>query len=76
MYDKAIKDNYKAYRRSLSKAKSTALERLYNLLEALDKKLDERQPKQPYKRPTHDLFCECRKCQPSVTTYHRKLKGL
>jgi hypothetical protein len=24
-------------------------------------------------RPTHDLFCECRKCNPSVRTYIKNM---
>lgn len=29
-----------------------------------------------YVRPIHDLMCECRKCIPSINTYHRKLQEL
>lgn len=33
-------------------------------------------PEKKYKRPTHDIFCACRKCVRSVTSYVKILKEL
>jgi len=75
VYEATTKERRKTYRRAISKYKDRQVERLYSLLKSWDTKLEARKPKQPYQRPTHNLFCDCRKCVPSVKTYHRKLRN-
>lgn len=46
---------------------------VFRILTLLDKYLDGRKAK-VNKKPTHDMFCSCSKCQPSFSTYIKKLK--
>lgn len=47
------------------------------LLEAYDRNMDRRaRAKRRYVRPTHDLLCSCRLCEPAFTTYWRNMKKI
>lgn len=65
VYDKTCKDGRRLHKQRLQKAKSKRLAQLHRVLVDNWKDSDLR----------HNLFCACRKCNPSITSYHRKLKS-
>lgn len=66
IYNEAISDQIKSYGNLLRHTTGQGLAKLYRLLD---------KPR-PYARPTHDLFCGCRKCEPSVTTYIKRMRSI
>jgi hypothetical protein len=73
-YQKARQAAYRHYRRAAQIAQaigsgycpSPGVARVYLLLA---------KPKK-YVRPTHDLFCSCRTCEPSINTYCKRIMSL
>jgi len=57
-----------------SKRLVAELEALRQVLVEYNILYDIKLPHKKYKHKTHDLFCECKKCMPSMALYAKRMK--
>ena len=75
VYEASQKDNRRIFRDKLRQANRRNMADFRVILKQV---FAYRYTDEPVKRTkaSHDLWCSCRKCNPSINTYHRKLKSL
>lgn len=67
----------KKYYREVQELSRNAYKRYYThpWVETVHTLLKSKKPKK-YIRPTHQLFCECRNCEPSINTYYKRIMSI